>query len=462
MKRIFSIALCLAIAFSSLMGCSSGQAGESSASAGGSSAQQSAVTGQKIELRMWTMLTTTACMNKMNEQLAEFTKENPNITVKLEANTYDNVYAKLMTAIQGNTLPDVLDCIEGHVAFLQSKDAIIPVDDLITDLGGKSAFTQKYLDWATKDNKTWALPDWSLHQEVWYRKDLYKKYNLSIPTTWDQLAANAKKLNLDTNSDGKTDLYGMAIPLGRNMVAQQTYSQFLYSAGVDIFDPKTGEYAFGKNKALAVKAMDAMVKIYKESSPSGSIDWTWTDFRTAMVKGTIAQTNEWGAIIAQAEEQNPSMLDNLSCFPMPGPDGAPQGSCGGTYYMCISKSTAERQQAAQKLLKFLYQKDRLAERANTRPVYALPTMKAALESDTYNSNAMVKKFSSAINDIFTNVIPKEERNGFEHGLNTAASQIESSNIMGDAIQNVILKGWSTTQAVDWLDQQLQGIIKQSA
>lgn len=457
MKRVLSIALCLAVIFTSLMGCSSGQ----TATSGSGSSQQASSSDQKIELKMWTMLTTTACMNKMNEQLAEFTKENPNITVKLEANTYDNVYAKLMTAIQGNSLPDVLDCIEGHVAFLQSKNAIIPVDDLIDELGGKSAFTQKYLDWATKDSKTWALPDWSLHQEVWYRKDLYQKYNLSIPTTWDQLTENAKKLNLDTNSDGKTDIYGMAVPLGRNMVAQQTYSQFLYSAGVDIFDPQTGEYAFGKNKAMAVKAMDAMVKIYKESSPAGSVDWTWTDFRTAMVKGTVAQTNEWGAIIAQAQEQNPTMLDNLSCFPMPGPDGTSQGSCGGTYYMCIAKSTAERQQAAQKLLKFLFQKDRLADRANTRPVYALPTMKAAFESETYNSDKMVQKFSPEIKDIFANVIPKEERNGFEHGLNTAASQIESSNIMGDAVQNVILKGWTTSQAVDWLDQQLQSIISQS-
>lgn len=458
MKRILGVFLCVAMILMSFAGCSSNKDKTGTSDTSSSLAGQTLDPNKKVDLTMWTMLTTNACMDNMNKQLAAFMEKNPNITVKLEPMTFDDVYARLMTAVQGKTLPDVLDCIEGHVAFLQSKGALAPADDLINELGGKSAFTQKYLDWASKDNQIWALPDWSLHQEVWYRTDLYKKYGLSIPTTWDELEENAKKLNIDSNNDGTIDIYGMAIPLGRNMVAQQTYSQFLYSAGVNIFDPETGEYAFGNNKEMAVKAMDKMLQIYKESSPSGSIDWSWTDFRTGMVKGTLAQTNEWGAIIAQAKEQNPQMLDNLSCFPMPGPDGTSKGSCGGTYYMCMTKSTSDREIASRMLLEFLYQKDNLAQRANTRPVYALPTMTAAFNSDTYNSDPMVQKFSNEIKNIYTNVIPNEERNGFEHGLNTAASQIESSNIMGDAIQNVLLKGWTTTQAVDWLDQQLQSII----
>jgi hypothetical protein len=50
---------------------------------------------------------------------------------------------------------------------------------------------------------------------------------------------------------------------------------------------------------------------------------------------------------------------------------------------------------------------------------------------------------------------------FEAGLNVVAGKIESSNVMGDAIQNVIVKGWSTIQAVDWLDKQLQAMVNSS-
>jgi len=48
------------------------------------------------------------------------------------------------------------------------------------------------------------------------------------------------------------------------LVAPQTYFQIFYAAGGTIFDPKTGNYVFGDQKELAVKAavdqMDQQLK----------------------------------------------------------------------------------------------------------------------------------------------------------------------------------------------------------
>ncbi len=419
---------------------------------------------EKIELSFWTMRTTANMMSNLRKQLDDFEKQNPNIKITVEPLTYDVVYPRMMTALQSKKMPNVFNCIEGHVAFLQAKDGLLPVNDLVNKLGGRKAFIEKYLDWASKNKKIYALPDWSLHQSIWYRKDLFEKAGLSVPKSWDELAKAAKTLTQDTNGDGKIDIYGMAIPLARNMVAQQTYSQFLYSTGAYIFDSKTGAYVFNKNKDKAIKAMDELVKIYKESSPPGALDWSWPEFRTALVKGQVAMVSEWGAVVAIAQEQNPEMLDKLSLFPFPGPDSKvypPVGNFGGTYYMAIGKSAPEKEAASKKLVAFLFQKDRLAERANTRPIYALPTMKAAFDCDTYQNDPMVKKYSSELKVLFKDVLPYEERSGFEAGLNVVAGKIESSNVMGDAIQNVIVKGWTTKQAVDWLDEQLAQMIKDS-
>ncbi|MBW2061264.1 MAG: extracellular solute-binding protein, partial [Deltaproteobacteria bacterium] len=41
-------------------------------------------------------------------------------------------------------------------------------------------------------------------QVLMYRKDLFEKYNVKVPTNWKELEAAAKKLTLDTNGDGKT------------------------------------------------------------------------------------------------------------------------------------------------------------------------------------------------------------------------------------------------------------------
>ena len=451
-----------------ITGCGSGNSAPSQ-NQQSNTAQQSgtpagAAPGKPQNLTLWTMHTTENMIKTLNKQIEDFQAQNSNIKINVETLTYDVVYQRMMAGINSETLPNIFNGIEGHIAFMQSKNALAPVNDLIDELGGRDAFITKYLDWASKDGQIYGVPDWALHQGVWYRKDLFEKYNIEIPKTWEELAAAAKKLTMDTNGDGTVDIYGIAIPLARNMVAQQTYSQYLYSAGINIFNPETGAYEFGSKKDTAVKAMDAMMKVYKQSSPQGSVTWSWTEFRTALAKGDIAMASEWGAVVAIAQEQNPEMLDNLSVFPFPGQDASTfgkNGSFGGAYYMAIGNSTEEKIAASKEYIRFIYDKDRLAERANSRPIYAVPTMTAAFESDTYQKNEMVVKYQDELKTIFDSIIPYEERSGFEGGLTVSAGQIESSNIMGDAIQNVVLNGWSTTQAVDYIDQKLQEIIKNS-
>lgn len=72
---------------------------------------------------------------------------------------------------------------------------------------------------------------------------------------------------------------------------------------------------------------------------------------------------------------------------------------------------------------------------------------------------MVKMFQSELDTIFDKILPYEERSGFEAGLTNSAGQIESSNLMGDAIQNVVLQGWTSEQAVDYMDQKIQEIVE---
>lgn len=415
-----------------------------------------------IELTMWTMHTTEAMINTLNAQVEAFEAENPSIKINIETLTYDVVYQRMMAGMNSDTMPNIFNGIEGHIAFMQSKDALADVSDIIESKGGRDAFIEKYLDWVTKDGAVYAVPDWALYQGVWYRKDLFEEKGLEIPKTWDELKEVAAALTEDTDGDGQTDIYGMAIPMDRNMVAQQTYSQFLYSAGVNIFDPETGAYQFGEKKEEAIKALDAMLEIYEESSPAGSVDWSWTDFRNALANGDIAMTSEWGAVVAIAQEQNPEMLENLSVFPFPGPDADTYGenaSFGGAYYMAIGKSTDEKMEASKKFVEFLFESDNVAERANSRPIYALPALKEAFESDTYKNNDMVKMFQSELDTIFDKILPYEERSGFEAGLTNSAGQIESSNLMGDAIQNVVLQGWTSEQAVDYMDQKIQEIVE---
>src|SRR5262249_40487320 len=213
-----------------------------------------------------------------------------------------------------------------------------------------------------------------------------------------------------------------------------------------------------KQKDKAVRALKFLVDLYKAASPPASIDWSWGEYRTAFVKEKVAMTFEWGAVVGQTMTDNPGLLDKISVFPFPGPDASeypPKGNFGGAYFFTVSKGDPARVEASKKVLRFLWTPDRLAKRANTRPVFAIPPVKAAFESPTYQANPVVKRFNRELRLLFQDVMPYEQRHGLEAGLNPLAGQIESSYIFGDAVQNVILRNWTPEKAVDWIDGQLQ-------
>ena len=404
------------------------------------------------EITLWTMRTVEAQMGNLRADVAAFEQQNPIIKVTIEAVPYNVVYPKLAAAIQAGTPPNLFNNIEAMVAFMHAKQTLEPIDDVIDGLG-RDHFTKKYLDWVTAGGKTWALPDWALHQAVYYRKDLLAQKKLSVPKSWAELLDVAKALN-----NAKDGMHGMGVPLGREFVGQQTVGAVMYSAGAYVYDPVTRQYVFDKNKDKAVRALRFLVELYKSASPAASIDWSWGEYRTAFVKEKVAMTFEWGAVVGQAASENPALLDKIGVFPFPGPDASdypPKANFGGAYFFTVSKAEPAKVEASKKLLRFLWAPDRLAKRANTRPVFAMPPVKAVFESAVYQNDLMVKRFSPELRMLYRDVMPYEQRHGLEAGLNPLAGLIESSYVFGDAVQNVILRNWTPERAVDWIDGQLQ-------
>lgn len=416
-------------------------------------------TASPVNLTVWTMLTVSSQLNGLKQEVAAFEKEHPNVHATVQPVSFNDVYQRLLTAGRSGQVPDVFNCNETMVAFMQARNEIQPVDSVVTALGGPSKFVGHYLQWESRNGHYWAVPDWALHEGVYYRKNLFKKYDIAIPKTWDGLLAAAKKLNLTRPNGARS--YGMGVPLGKNLVAQQSLAPLLYSEGVHIFDPKTGKYQFGSDRAKVVKSINFLVKLYKTASPQASIDWSWGDYRNAFVQGVTNMTYGWGATVLIAMKNNPKLLPNIGLFPFPsGPDMSsypPTSQPGSGYFFTISKNSKARFSDAQKLVEFLFQKKRAAARANERPIFALPAYKPALSD--YYAMKIPSEFKPIIHTIDTQILPYEYPQGLEAGLNPVAGEIESSNIFGSAIHNVLLNGWTADHAFTWLNGQLKSMIK---
>lgn len=401
-----------------------------------------------ITLRFWTNLNVEAQASVIQAQANACAADMKDVSIEFEAIPFGEMYTRLATAFRSGNGPDVMNTVEGAVSFAEDAGYLVPVDDIV-DAHGRADFLPSYLAAVQKDGKTWGVPDWALHQEVWYRTDLFEKAGLKIPTTWDELLAAAKTLD-----EGEGGVRGFAVPMSSVQVAPQTLYQFLYANNVFTFDPKTGEYAFDADLAATTESVQFMLDLYRAASPAESRTWAWSDFRNAFVEGKVAMTNDFGAVVGIAKEQNPDLLDNISAFPMP-PRAAAEssgGMLGGGYYYMVGKSDEARQKVAAEIITCMMDPNSAAERANTRPVFAIPAMTSAAETETYRSNETVQRFAKEIEMIRQQT---SFRYGMEAGLNPLAGQIEATTFFGDALQAAAVGDITTEEAVDRMNSELR-------
>jgi len=403
--------------------------------------------GEKLVI--WTCLTADAQYNVLYKQFTELGAE-MGVEVEVEKLSFGEMIAKLATASAVGEVPDVMHVNFGGTAQLYADEALMPLDGIIETIGADD-FSDAYKTVLTgADGHIYGLPDWAMHTSVWYRKDLFEEKGLEIPTTWAEFKDVAVALN-----DGDA-MSGFNIPLDGVQVAAQTLYELMCSAGVYFLDPATGEYVFDQQKEEAIAVIDYLVDLYKSASPAGSLAWSWGDYRNALaVTGTVAMTLDMGAVIGNAQSNNPDMVEKLGCFDFPGIDGNKVASFGSGYaFVAGNTGSAEKIALVKEVLTKLYTPERAAERALARPMFAFPAMYEAL--DIYKADERVALFTTEIETI---VDAFENNNwywyGMEHEFSGLCSQIESTTFFGEAMQSVALGTMTSREAVEYIDECLQ-------
>lgn len=402
---------------------------------------------EPITLRFWTNLNVAAQASVIQAQATACTVGMDNVSLQFEAVPFGDMYTKLATSFRAGEGPDIMNTNESAVAFAQDADYLVPVDDVI-DEHGRDDFLPSYLAAVQKDGESWGIPDWALHQEVWYRTDLFEAAGIDVPTTWDELLAAAEALD-----EGPGGIRGFAVPMSSVQVAPQTLYQFLYANGVFTFDRETGEYAFDEDLDAVAESVQFMLDLYAAASPAESRTWAWNDFRNAFAEGKLAMTQDFGAVVGLIQTNNPDLLENISAFPLPTPSGdASPGMLGGGYYYMLGKTGDARQAVAKEVVACMLDAELAAGRANTRPVFAIPAMVSAAETETYQNNPVVQAFAEEIA-----VIREQQsyRYGMEGGLNALSGQIEATTFIGDALQAAAVGDITVDEAVERINSELK-------
>lgn len=125
-----------------------------------------------------------------------FNNENKGSIKVLATGIPDAVYkSKINLQLRGSGAPDVFFTWEGGYAkSMIDAGYAAPLDNYYRKYGWNTDLTPAALQIATQEGHKYFVPYSMNASVVWYRTDIFKKYNLKVPTTWNEFVSDSEIL----------------------------------------------------------------------------------------------------------------------------------------------------------------------------------------------------------------------------------------------------------------------------
>ena len=260
-----------------------------------------------------------------------------NVTVNWVPGTGNAYPDKVRTALLGSNPPDVFE-LSGLGVDQVKQGLLEPLDDIIADV--KSDFKPASLAPWTVNGHIYAIKMINDPTFIYYRKSLFQKANLQIPTTLDELIAASKAL---TTGNVK------GIYLGYDSGTLALYHMAVWATGGDVLSADNTHVTFNTERVA-----EAYLKIHAWNT-SGSVlaeaPTFWWD-PSSFTQGTVAM--QWCGLWAMPGIKKSAIGEDFGVFPFPALDaqGTPATINGGWAEMVSAKS--KNKDAAKAFVKDLW------------------------------------------------------------------------------------------------------------
>ncbi|MFD3374097.1 MULTISPECIES: ABC transporter substrate-binding protein [unclassified Streptomyces] len=167
-----------------LAGCSSSDSSDKSSS--GASCEPAK---GKVTLQYWNTV------NGMDKVVDLWNKDHPDIQVESK-NISNDQYGAIGNALKAGKAPDLAQVGYDQLPTLRSQDAFVDATACKTAAGTESKFVPWTWSQASFGGEgVYALPQDTGPMAMYVRTDIFKKYDVPIPTTWDEYTTAAQKLH---------------------------------------------------------------------------------------------------------------------------------------------------------------------------------------------------------------------------------------------------------------------------
>lgn len=272
-----------------------------------------------------------------------FEDENPGSTLTIEQQEWDGLVERLTTALSSESeTPDVVEIGNTQAPTFTSAGAFTDLTGRLGDLGGDDLLPG-FVEGATVDGKTYAVPYYAGSKYIFYRKDLLKKAGLEVPTTLDEFVDAAIALK-QANPQPK-NFSGFWFP-GQDW---RNGATFIWAAGGDLATEDGGEWQASLSSSESVAGLETAQKLFLEASGApkdGNEADPWTPFCAGEV-GMMSTPGWVKGLIESPETGCPDgNAKQIGVFALPGNDGEPAPVLLGGSDIAIAAKSANQELAA--------------------------------------------------------------------------------------------------------------------
>lgn len=306
----------------------------------------------KVTLTYWHIFTTEPQKSKAAEIIKKWNDDNPNIQIQASATENDAYKTKIKTAISANEAPDIIySWTQGFMQPFVEANKLLALDDYLND-GTKDKLLPGALDTVTFNGKVYGLPYQQQAGALYVNTELFKKYNVKVPTTFDELLTAVKtfrKNNVTPMALGEKDEWpGMWY---YDMIALRT-------AGADLCTKAlTGQASF-EDKAFSDAADKLLQLVNAGAFDPGVMGLTRDESNAAFTQGNIAMYFGGNFEAAQYDADTSAVKGKIEAVPFPtveGGKGDPKQYIGGGSDCLLIPANTKHKDEAVKAVKYLAQ-----------------------------------------------------------------------------------------------------------
>ncbi len=386
-------------------------------------------------------------LDQINEIIAEFEKENPDIKIKQIPVDEDSYQTKVTTLGSSGKLPAIIE-VSNDYAKVMAKNEFVDyeaVNKVIQDKGADSFYDGALRVLKTEDGSNYAaVPISGWVQGVWYNKKAFQEKGLKEPETWEDILAAAKAFNDPANKK-----YGIALATAKSVMTEQVFSQFALSNGANVLN--------GEGKAaLDTPEMKEAIEYYQELAKytmPGSNDVS--QVKDAFLNGAAPMVIYSTYILPAAYKEG--ITDDLGYAVPTKKQGAAFGVVSA---LTITNGLDDNQKAAaEKFVAFMLKDESNAKWILMSPGGLQPVIKSVATSPEYTSNEVIKTFAGFSSDL-TSSFNNLQMFGVVDGKNfIVMGEITNAGIIGGMINEIVVNNKDIAAGMKAAQEQIAEIVQ---